>query len=167
MKYFNNPQTLEDLKKQYRELAMKHHPDKGGSNEDMKKVNAEYDVLFDKLKNVHRTKDGATYTAKQATAETSEQFKLIIDELMRMDGVIIEIIGCFIWVTGNTKPYKEQLKAMKFQWHSKKIAWYLKPEDYKKRSHKTYDLDEIRKMYGTSGEVRSKGTEKLDGTASA
>ena len=160
--FFSNSKTLEELKKQYRELAMKHHPDKGGDTEIMKKINAEYDNLFAKLKDVHQTKDGETYTAKQSTTETPEYFKKIIDELMRMDDVIIEIIGCFIWLTGNTRQYKDQIKALKFQWHSKKIAWYLKPDDYKKRSHKDYDLEEIRNMYGTSGEVKSTGTIKLD-----
>ena len=160
-KFFNNPRTLEELKRQYREFAMKHHPDKGGDNEIMKAINSEYDELFPKLKDVHQTKDGDTYTSKQETSETSEQFKNIISELMIMDDIVIEIIGCFVWVTGNTKTYKDRLKELKFQWHSKKIAWYLKPEDYKKRSHKDYDLDEIREMYGTSGEVNSKGTDKL------
>ncbi|MCL2095575.1 MAG: hypothetical protein FWH10_01575 [Oscillospiraceae bacterium] len=79
-----------------------------------------------------------------------------------MDDVIIEIIGCFIWLTGNTRQYKDKIKSLKFNWHSKKIAWYLKPDDYKKRSHKDYDLEEIRNMYGTSGEVKSTGTIKLD-----
>ena len=127
-----------------------------------KKINqSEYDKLFPKLKDVHQTKDGDTYTSKQETSETSKQFKNIISELMRMDDIVIEIIDCFVWVTGNTKTYKNRLKELKFKWHSKKIAWYLKPEDYKKRSHKDYDLDEIREMYGTSGEVNSKGTDKL------
>ena len=161
MKYFNNPQTLEELKKQYRELAFKYHPDCGGSNEVMKIINNEYDELFTILKDIHKTKDGETYTAKQETSETAEQFKDIINELMKMENIIIEIIGCFVWVTGNTKTYKDKLKELKFQWHSKKIAWYLKPEDYKKRSHRDYELDEIRAMYGTNGEVKSKGTEKL------
>ena len=160
-KYFSNPQTLEDLKKQYRELAFKYHPDIGGSNEIMKSVNNEYDELFKILKDIHRTKDGETYTAKQETSETSEQFKDIISELMKMDNIVIEIIGCFVWLTGNTKAYKDRLKELKFQWHSKKFAWYLKPEDYRKRSHKDYNLDEIREMYGTEGAVNSTGTEKL------
>jgi len=144
MKYFNNPKTLEELKKQYRELAFKHHPDKGGNTEIMKIINYEYDELFKILKDVHENKDGETYTAKQSTTETPEYFKNIISELMRMDDITIEIIGCFVWVTGNTKPYKVKLKELKFQWHSKKVAWYLKPESYKKRSHKDYDLDTIR-----------------------
>jgi hypothetical protein len=61
----------------------------------MKAVNNEYDELFQSLKDIHRTKDGETYTAKEETNETSEQFKEIIDELMKMDEIIIEIIRLF------------------------------------------------------------------------
>ena len=154
------PETAEELKSMYRQLAMKHHPDRGGDTEAMKAVNAEYDALFPLLKNVHKNKDGETYH-KEST-ETADYFKSLIDELMRMDNIVIEVMGCFVWVTGETKPHKDKLKALKFQWHTKKVAWYLKPEDYRKRSRKEYGLDEIRRMYGTSGQVNSKGTTKLD-----
>ena len=156
------PETLEELKAQYRKLAMKHHPDKGGDTETMKKVNVEYDLLFPKLKDVHKTKDGQTYTANKTTNETAEDFKDLINVLMRMDDIIIEIIGCFVWVTGDTKPHREHLKELKFQWHSKKYAWYLKPDNYYRKSHREYGLDEIRSMYGTSGKVNSNGTVKID-----
>ena len=166
--YFKpTPKTLEELKAEYRKLAIKHHPDNGGDTEVMKAVNLEYDELFPKLKDIHQTKDGETYTAKQSTTETADQFKDLINELMKMDNIIIEIIGCFVWITGNTKPYKEKLKELKFQWHSKKSAWYLKPEDYKRKRHKDYELDEIRTMYGTSGEVNSRGTTKIPESISA
>lgn len=33
--YFENVKTLDELKKQYRRLAMKYHPDMGGSTEAM------------------------------------------------------------------------------------------------------------------------------------
>lgn len=46
MKHFKNILSLEDLKKQFRNLAMQHHPDKGGDIEIMKQVNNEYDLLF-------------------------------------------------------------------------------------------------------------------------
>ena len=162
-KYFiPKPTTCEDLKKMYKSLAMKHHPDRGGSTEAMKAVNAEYDYLFEILKNVRKNKDGETYTAWQETTETPEYFKDIIDELMKMDDIIIEIIGCFVWVTGNTRIYKEKLKELKFRWHSAKIAWYLKPDDYVKTTEKIYTMDEIRSMFGTKGQQASTGTEKLN-----
>jgi hypothetical protein len=162
-KYFHpTPKTLEELKSQYRRLAMEHHPDRGGDLRAMQAINSEYDDLFPRLKDIHQTKEGETYTAKQATTETADQFKDLITELMRMDEITIEVIGCFVWVTGNTKPHREQLKALKFQWHSKKLAWYLAPEDYRKRSRKEYDLEEIREMYGTSGAVKSNGTIKVE-----
>jgi len=160
--YFTpKPTTLEELKAQYRKLAMQHHPDRGGDIEAMKAINNEYDQLFPLLKDIHQTKGGETYTARQSTTETAEHFKALIAELMRMDDITIEVIGCFVWVTGDTKPHREQLKALKFQWHSKKIAWYLAPEDYRKRSRKDYALDEIRDMYGTSGQVNSRGIVKI------
>jgi len=161
--YFKpTPQTLEELKSLYRKLAMQYHPDRGGSDESMKAVNNEYDELFSKLKDIHKTKDGTTYTAKQTTTETADQFKDLITDLMKMDDIVIEIIGCFVWVTGNTKVHKENLKALKFRWHSKKYAWYLKPEDYRHKSHREYELDEIREMYGTSGQMNSRGINKLE-----
>ena len=161
-KYFNNPHTLEELKKQYRELAHKHHPDNGGSDEAMKAINNEYSALFPRLKDTHQTKDGTTYTTKEPNTETAEQFIDLINVLMRMDGIIIEVIGCFVWVSGETKPHKQALKALRFRWHSKKLCWYLAPEDYKQRSRKDYSMDEIRNMYGTSGTMNSNGTTKID-----
>lgn len=161
--YFTpTPKTLEELKKQYRKLVFMHHPDKNGDAEKMKAVNNEYDKLFKILKDVHQTKDGEAYTAKQTSTETADQFKDLINELMKMDDIEIEIIGCFVWVTGNTRAYKDKLKELKFQWHSKKTAWFLKPENYRCKSRRNYEFDEIREMYGTSGKSHSKGTDKLD-----
>ena len=159
------PATLEELKATYRKLSMEHHPDRGGDTATMQAVNAEYDQLFPTLKNIHKNKDGERYTAREPNAETPDQFKDLISQLMHMDDIVIEIIGCFVWVAGNTKPHKDKLKALKFQWHSKKVAWYLKPEDYHRQSRKNYELDEIREMYGNGGAISSNGTTKLTATA--
>lgn len=121
-------------KKAYKKLAFKLHPDCGGNEEEMKILNNEYDELFSKLKNTHKNKEGKTYTKE--TTETPEQFKDIINKLfnLKMDGVAIEVVGTFIWLTGNTKPYKEDIKALEFRYSPKKYAWYKAPKDYKKRS---------------------------------
>ena len=45
-KYFENINTLEELRKQYKELLKLHHPDNGGNLEIMQEINTEYDRLF-------------------------------------------------------------------------------------------------------------------------
>lgn len=50
MKYFTTCTTLDELKKEFRRLAMLHHPDHGGDTETMKAINAEYDAVFPAFK---------------------------------------------------------------------------------------------------------------------
>lgn len=83
MKWFNNPETLEDLKKQYKRLAFQNHPDRGGKTSDMQEINAEYEDLFSRLKDVHKNAQGEFYTARTATTETATEFMDIIEKLIR------------------------------------------------------------------------------------
>ena len=39
--YFKNVQTLDELRKQYKNLLKKYHPDNGGSEEETKAINVE------------------------------------------------------------------------------------------------------------------------------
>ncbi len=146
MKYLKDIETLEELKKQYHKWAMQLHPDLGGDDEAMKLLNHEYESLFDQVKDKHINKEGETY--QKATSETKEMFTNIINALVKMNGIHIEIIGCFIWVTGNTKPHKEALKALGMKWHYKKQCWFLSPEGYRRFGKKEYSMNEIRSMYG-------------------
>ena len=41
--WFENCITIEEIKKRYRTLAQKHHPDHGGTNEDMAEINSQYE----------------------------------------------------------------------------------------------------------------------------
>ena len=149
MKWFNNPQTLEELKKQYKRLAMQHHPDIGGNVRDMQEINAEYDRLFEVLKNTHQTADGKTYTAKMETTETAAEFKDIINRIINLNNITIEICGSWIWITGNTYQHREVLKHLKFKFSKSKSAWYYHTEGYRKSHSKIYSLDEIRDLYGS------------------
>lgn len=60
MKYFESCKTMDDLRKLYRKLAMENHPDRGGSTEIMKEINAEYDMAFDAMKKQHNAQASAT-----------------------------------------------------------------------------------------------------------
>lgn len=156
---FAKATTLEELKAIYKRLALAHHPDRGGDVEDMKEINALYDEYFETLKTVHKNMKGETYTKE--TDETAEEYKNIIAQLLKMDGVEIEVIGCFIWLSGNTKAHKEEIKALGFKWNAKKQMWYKAPAGYRKRYNKKHDytIDEIRSMYGTSGKFHGTGAD--------
>lgn len=148
MKWFNNPQSLEELKKQYKKLAFQNHPDCGGDTKDMQEINNEYDSLFAKLKDIHTNANGETYTSTNQTEETPEIFKDIIAAIIHFADVTIEIIGGWLWISGNTYPYKEILKQHNFKFSGKKSAWYFHNEPFKKKSKKDLTLDDIREMYG-------------------
>ena len=149
MKWFNNPRTLEELKREYKRLALKHHPDLGGNTADMQEINNEYDELFQVLKNVHQDASGEYYTTKGETTETAHDFRDIVEVLIHLDNIKIEICGKWLWISGDTKPHKETLKGLHFRWSKSKSAWYYHAEPYHKHGKKSFTLDEIRSLYGS------------------
>ena len=153
-RFFNECKCIEELKAEYKKLALIYHPDikSTGNLEIMQLVNAEYDRLFCILKDVHAKKDGGTYqaTGDWKTSENASAFRDIIDKLIKMNGVEIELCGTWLWLTGETMQYKEQLKALGFLWSANKKAWYYNgsPIKDKRRSHYK-NMDEIRNAWGT------------------
>lgn len=91
---------LDDLKKQYRQLALKYHPDRGGTNEQMQVINAEHERLRNLLLN------GSTLTDEQKKneVEIDNTFRVIIDEIIHIEGIEIELIGKWLWVGSNLNP---------------------------------------------------------------
>lgn len=142
--YFKNVQTIEELKRQYKTLAFEYHPDKGGKVEEMQAINAEYDLLFERVKNVHETADGKTYTKEQG-ADVPDNFREIINAIITFD-CRIELCGSWLWVF-NAYEYRKELKELGFFWCSSKKAWAWtdKPSENKHR----LTLEEIRRLHGS------------------
>ena len=149
-RFFQNIETLADLKKAYHKLAIKFHPDNGGDHATMAKITAEYEMLFAALKKQHNEKANRHENGYYETTENAEDFTKIIDFLMQQEGLTIEICGNWIWVDGNTKPIKEELKAYGLRWASKKKMWYWRSDEYScQGSKKTKTMAEIRFKYGS------------------
>ena len=152
-RYFNNVDCIEELKKQYFALAKKYHSDiNGGSDEAMKEINAQYSDLFKRYKDIHRSarenSEEKTYTAEKSTAEAPEDFINIINQLLNL-GVDVELSGRWLWISGNTMPVKDQLKAIGCKWCSKKKVWsWHYPEDSSRR-HKPWTEEKRREVYGS------------------
>lgn len=170
-KYFSNVGTLEELRKQYRDLLKKHHPDNAdGSTEATQEINAEYDRLFKVLKDRHesgsRSADGKANNTdtdfNNMKYDFTEDAKLreALQKIITFDGISIEIVGCWIWVDGNTYAYKDELKEAGFRWAREKKKWYFHTEAFRKKSHKKLSMDDIRNYYGST-DVETDKTKRL------
>jgi hypothetical protein len=142
--------TLDDLKKQYFKLAKIYHPDKGGSTQDFQALQNEYEKL------VKQVLKGSNLSEEQQEneIEIDEALRAALDSIIHLD-VNIEIIGKWIWISGNTFPVKETLKAAGFVPRKKGnlFFWVFIGEQSKGRGNMT--MEEIRKLYG-SKEIKSK-----------
>ncbi len=155
-KYFNNVQTLEELRKQYKELLKKFHPDNAnGSTEATQEINAEYEQLFKVLKNRHDTAQDST-TGQQSSYtdmydwENDKALREVLNKIIGFSGITIEVIGAWLWIGGNSYQYRKELKEYGFKYAGKKKMWYYHTEAYRKTSKKKLSIDDIRNYYGTT-----------------
>jgi len=150
MKYFNTQfESLTELRKFYYKLALQFHPDRGGKEETMKNVNNEFEIISNRLIN-----GDTSFSPNRKVWETkvSEEMQNKINDIVcffSITNLRVEIIGGWLWVTGNTYPVKKDLKENGFKFSKNKIAWYWHPEGYRKRSKKQFGIDDIRTMFGS------------------
>jgi hypothetical protein len=140
--YFSNCKTLEEVKRRYKELALIHHPDRGGDTATMQKINAEYESIC----------NNPFFSFSEQSDENQAEFikyPEIINQLMKMDGIVIELIGNWLWVSGNTYPHRKDLSKIGLFFAPKKIMWYYRPAEYKSSSKKTKPIEAIRRKYGS------------------
>ena len=149
--FFAGCSTVAEIKSLYKTLAFKYHPDHGGSTEMMQALNNAYEqALKDCDGKTVIGSDGKEHTYRW-DAETEKTLIDMIDKLMslQMENVEVDLIGLWIWVTGDTKPHKESLgkNGLGLSWHSTRLCWYFKP--YAGRSWgSNASLEELAKTYG-------------------
>lgn len=167
MAYFKNVNTLEELRKQYKELLKQYHPDNpNGSTEATQAINAEYDRLFKVLKDKHESKqtstDGAKadFNANKYDYEADEKLREVLQKIINFTNINIEIVGCWLWVDGDTYQYRNELKEIGFKWASEKKKWYFHTDPFRKRSKRKLSMDDIRNLYGST-EVQTEQRKQL------
>lgn len=161
MRYFTECKTAEDVKARFKELAKQLHPDCGGDAEEFKRMMQEYTAAYNRLKDVHATKEGKTYKEtrqEKKTTQSAEAFADIISAIIGLDGIKIEICGTWVWITGNTYPHRTTLAAAGFRWSKSKKAWYNAGEPLTGKKHRAH--------YSSMKAIRAAwGSEEIDNTA--
>ena len=158
--FFDSCKNLDELKPAKKAAARKYHPDMGGDTATMQAVNAEYDARFEILKRSQNEQAAADTTGKtHATTESAGDFRAIIEALLHMDGVEVELCGRWLWISGNTKAHKEELKAAGCRWcSSKKLwSWHFAEDGAKWHRGRKYSMGYIRTKYGSETFTRDGG----------
>lgn len=149
-KYFAGIKTVEELRKKYRELLKKFHPDnEGGSVEVTQEINAEYDRLFAILSKESRA-DGES-TAYDDKSE-NDAFKAVLNQIIGYN-MEIELIGSWIWCFG-CYAYKDRLKELGFKFAPKKKAWTWHFGEFSRYHKGETPIDDIRAKYSSQKVTR-------------
>lgn len=159
--YFTNAKTAEDLKAAYHTWCKRLHPDNGGNAVEFIRMRAEFKRLWERLQDVHTTKEGKTYTANAERRKyaSAEEYMDFVDWLVSRLKVTVEINGDWYRVWGITQQDKDRQKALKdkvatmpkfiCKWDSRGY-WCIRPKDWIKKSKRVWTLDEIRGGFGST-----------------
>jgi len=155
MKHFSSVTSLDELKLQYKKLAFKNHPDRGGKTEVMQEINSEYEQLLNRIIN-EASKDQyqdssengrGFWSSRSEHSEVEKKVKQTIDAIINLDGLDIEIIGVWVWVSGDTKQHKDKLKEAGFVWNRVQCKWVFIGKKSNGRGRMT--LDQMRELHGS------------------
>ena len=143
---FKGIEGINEAKKIYKQLAKKLHPDVGGSDELFKMLNSIYNNIL----------ENGIYFSNESKFDL--ELEKVISQILHYENLIIEVVGSWIWLSGDTKTIKDKLKELNFKWASKKKMWYY--GEMKGRNPKEKSLEEIKSKYGCET-VRSKRKERI------
>lgn len=152
--------TESDIKKNYKRLAVKFHPDKNPlGSEMMKAINTAFAFLmtnFEKINQFQSLNEEERYNY-------GEDLENVLNILNGLTGVLFEVIGNWVWISGETKEHKEILKELGCKWAMKKKQWFYRPEEHKSIcNRKEHSIEEIREIYGTSGKRQARGFQSVE-----
>ncbi|MFY4862016.1 hypothetical protein ACOTWK_03995 [Aliarcobacter butzleri] len=132
---FKGVEGINEAKKIYKTLAKKLHPDIGGSEEEFKILNSVYTDLIE-----HKI-----YFSNDIKIDI--ELEKIISLILHFENITIELVGSWVWVSGDTREIKEKLKEIGFKWASKKKIWYF--GEMKSKNPTPKSIDEIKAKYGS------------------
>ena len=135
-KEFENIENLAEAKKIYKKLAKKLHPDIGGTNEEFKILGIVYNFIIE---------NKIFFTNE---SKINIDIEKIITKILHFEDIIIEVVGSWIWLSGDTIEIKESLKEIGFKWSSKRKQWYFTNNTNKRFSKSNKSMEQLKNKYG-------------------
>ena len=133
----------DDIKAAFREQALRYHPDRNEHGLELMKL---INLAFEFLK-----KNQGKWDVNHGSNDTplTEQLQAVFDKFKRFPGLKVELCGTWLWVGGETKRYKTELKEAGLKWSRNKVKWYWSPPGYRKMNKKKFSMDQIRYSFGS------------------
>ena len=138
--------TLDQAKKAYRQACAQYHPDRNPAGlEMMKAINTAWDIV----KNLDWSE---TITVEDSQDNHyGESLNNALNAIIGIQDITIEICGAWVWLSGNTFPHKDIIKAAGFKWASKKKSWYFRPSEWSStKARGNLSMDQIRERHGST-----------------
>ena len=143
---FRGIEGINEAKKIYKQLAKKLHPDVGGSDELFKMLNSIYTNIL----------ENGIYFSNEFKFDL--EIEKIISQILHYENLIIEVVGSWIWLSGETKEIKDKLKELNFKWASKKKMWFYGEMEGRNPNEKS--MEDIKSKYGCET-VKTKEKKKI------
>lgn len=137
---------LDGLKQEYRKLANKYHPDKGGSTAQFQELQNEYE----KLRNKILSGSDLSELEKENEIVIDDALRAAVNAIITLEGINIELIGKWIWVSGNTYPVRTVFSAAGFKFIKKNNIPYWVYKGVESSSRGGTDMQDIVKKYGST-----------------
>lgn len=135
--------TEEIVKIAYRKASLKFHPDRNpAGHEMMRMINEAKEALkVEILPFEYSSEDGYDY---------GEEINVALNKIINLGGLIIEVCGSWVWVSGNTKEHWPNLKEAGFKFSHPKKMVYFRPHYASSRRYRKdgLSMDDIRNKYG-------------------
>ena len=150
MKWFTGCESMDELKAKYRKLAMKWHPDMGGDTRIMQEINAEYDDYFRRAQKANNERAERGDEGYRKNYEAPNKYREIIVKLVMLDGVIVNVVGSWLWISGDTRKHKDSLKAYGCKWSNGRKMWYWVPYNMAPQAFSGIPMETLESTYGVT-----------------
>ena len=140
-KYFSNIATLEDVRQQFlAHIATGKKPSKAFFEQ--------YLTVAEQFKSEHVSMEGKSF--KREAKTSAEDFAKMVLSIKTMQGVKLELVGRYLWASGNTYSFKNDLKNYGFIWNRKRSVWMWQDLGTGKGLSSKLDTESLKSKYGAS-----------------
>jgi curved DNA-binding protein CbpA len=149
--YFSAVETesIETLRSAFRKKCLELHPDKGGDAVKFAAMKNEYDILIKLAAAGEAGRANQESREARFNFESEKELAEMIEKLMKVSGIIIEVCGSWLWISGNTFVVHEQLKCLGLKFSGQKKCWYWASTIKQGKVRGRYSMDKIRSKFGS------------------